>query len=208
MTWLHSHPSARSACRGKLRRGEALLSLMRHAWLLAFLGAACWSSRPGLAQQPAASSEHEARAVFLLNFLKYVEWPSATNSNTNAPLQIGLIGKDRFGVSLSSLVKSKTIDGRAVILEHGDDECAWRQCRLLFVSGSENRRVEEILAAVKDLPVLTVGETEDFLEKGGMISLVMRDKTVRLEINVVAAEAAGLKISSGLLAVADAVKRK
>jgi hypothetical protein len=207
MTWLHSHPSAWPACRGQLRRGEALLSLRRYAWLLALL-AACWSSRPVLGQQPAASSECEAKAVFLLNFLKYVEWPPATDSNTNAPLQIGLVGKDPFGTSLSSLVKSKTIAGRTVVLEHCDGESAWRQCRLLFVSGSENRRVKEILAAVKDLPVLTVGESEDFLERGGMISLVMRDKTVRLEINLVAAEAAGLKISSRLLAVADAVKRK
>jgi len=181
---------------------------MRPGWLLALLAAACWSSHPTLAQQPAASSECEAKAGFLLNFLKYVEWPSATNSNTNAPMQICLIGKDQLGSSLSSLIKSKTIDGRIVVLENGDAECAWRQCQLLFVSGSENRKVEEILAAVKDLPVLTVGETEDFLEKGGMISLVMRDKTVRLEINLVAAEAAGLKISSRLLAVADAVKRK
>ena len=181
---------------------------MRHVWLLALLAAACWSSRPCLAQQPAASSECEAKAVFLLNFLKYVEWPPATDSDTNAPLQICLVGKDRFGTSLSSLVKSKTIDGRTVVVEHCDGKSAWRQCRLLFVSSSENQRVEEILGAVKDLSVLTVGETEDFLEKGGMISLVMRDKTVRLEINLVAAEAAGLKISSRLLAVADAVKRK
>jgi len=208
MTWSHSHPSARPACRGRLRRGEALLSLTRRAWLLALLAAACCSSRPALAQQPAAPSECEAKAGFLLNFLKYVEWPPTTDADTNAPLQICVIGKDRFGTSLSSLIKSKAIDGRTVVLENGDAECAWRQCRLLFVSGSENRRVEEVLAAVKDLPVLTVGETEDFLEKGGMISLVMRDKTVRLEINLAAAEAAKLKISSRLLSVADVVKRK
>jgi len=185
-----------------------LLSLTRHVWLLALLAAACWSSRPTLAQQPAASSECEAKAGFLLNFLKYVEWPPTTESDTNAPLQICLIGKDRFGTSLSSLMKSKTIDGRTVVLEHCDGECAWRQCRLLFISGRENRKVEETLAAVKGLPVLTVGETEEFLEEGGMISLVMRDKAVRLEINLAAAEAAKLKISSRLLALADVVKRK
>ena len=185
-----------------------MLSLTRHVWLLALLVAACCSSRPALAQQPAASSECEAKAGFLLNFLKYVEWPATTGSDTNAPLQICLIGEDRLGTSLSSLMKSKMIDGQTVVFKHCDGECAWRQCRLLFISSSESRKVEEILAAVKDLPVLTVGETDDFLEKSGMISLVMRDKTVRLEINLAAAEAAGLKISSRLLAVADAVKRK
>jgi hypothetical protein len=181
---------------------------MRHLWLLALLAAACWSWRPALAQQSAASPECEAKASFLLNFLKYVEWPPATESDTNAPLQICLIGEDRFGMSLSSLVTSKTIDGRTVVLEHCGGECVWRHCRLLFVSSSENGRVEEILTAAKDRPILTVGESEDFLERGGMISLVMREKTVRLEINLVAAEAAKLKISSRLLAVAEVVKRK
>ena len=185
-----------------------MLSLMRQVWLLALFGAASWFCRPAHAQQPAASSECEAKAVFLLNFLKYVEWPSSSDSDTNTPLRIGLVGKDRFGTALSSLVKSKTVDGRTVALEHCDDESVWRDCRLLFVSGSETRRIEKILVAVKDVPVLTVGETGDFLEKGGMIGLVMQDKTVRLEINLAAAEAAGLKISSRLLTVADVVKRK
>jgi hypothetical protein len=106
-------------------------------------------------------------------------------------------------------MKSKTINGRTVVLEPCDGECASRrQCRLLFVSGGENRRLEEVLAAVKNLPMLTVGESDDFLERGGMISLVIRDKAVRLEINLAAAEAAGLKVSSRLLAVANVVKRK
>jgi len=172
------------------------------------IAAVWWPSHLGFGQQPAVSSECEAKAGFLLNFLKYVEWPPTTESGTNAPLQICLVDKDRVGTSLSSLVKSKTIDGRTVVIEQCDGECSWRQCRLLFVSSSENRKVEKILGVVKKLPVLTVGESEDFLEKGGMISLVMEDKTVRLKINLVAAEAAGLKISSGLLAVADVVKRK
>ena len=185
-----------------------MLSLMRHVWLLVLLAVACLSSRPAPAEQPPVSPECEAKAGFLLNFLKYVEWPSSSDSDTNAPLKICLVGEDRFGTSLSSLMKSKTIDGRTVVLERCDGECAWRQCRLLFVSGGGKRRVEEVLAAVKNLPVLTVGESEDFLERGGMISLVNRDKAVGLEINLAAAEAAGLKISSRLLALANVVKRK
>jgi hypothetical protein len=56
--------------------------------------------------------------------------------------------------------------------------------------------------------VLTVGESEGFLERGGMINFVVKGKNVRLEINLVAAEAAGLKISSRLLAIADIVKQE
>jgi hypothetical protein len=140
---------------------------MRQVWLLALIAAVWWLSRPSLAQQSAPSSECEDKAGFLLNFLKYVEWPSLTDSDTNAPLKICLIGEDRIGTSLSSLMKSKTINGRTVVLEHCDDGCASRrQCRLLFVSGSENRRLEEVLAAVKHLPLLTVGGKRRFFGEG------------------------------------------
>jgi hypothetical protein len=50
---------------------------MRHVWLLGLLAAACWPPRPALAQPPTAastaSSECQAKAGFLLNFIKDVE---------------------------------------------------------------------------------------------------------------------------------------
>jgi len=163
---------------------------------------------PLRSEQPAALPEHQVKAVFLLNFLKYVEWPGLPNTSTNSPLEIVHVGENAFGDDASSLVKSKIIDGRTVVLTHSDAPADWKGGRILFVSDSERRRLPEIVQAVKGMPVLTVGESEGFLERGGMINFVVKEKKVRLEINLVAAEAAGLKISSRLLAVADTVKRK
>lgn len=162
---------------------------------------------PASAEQ-ALPSEHQVKAVFLLNFLKYVEWPPRALGTTNAPLEIVHIGEDRFGADLRGLVKSRKVDDRKVLLRFIDAEQDWKVGHVLFISDSEKRRVPEILAGLKGLPVLTVGESEGFLERGGMINFVVKDKMVRLEINLAAAEAAGLKLSSKLLAIADVVKRK
>ena len=51
-------------------------------------------------------------------------------------------------------------------------------------------------------PVLTVGETTQFLRDGGMVRFFVEDNNVRFQINQKNAEAAGLKISSQLLMLA------
>jgi hypothetical protein len=47
----------------------------------------------------------------------------------------------------------------------------------------------------------------DFINNGGMIQFVLKDNKVRFEINLIAAEKAGLTINSQLLKVATDIKR-
>jgi hypothetical protein len=53
---------------------------------------------------------------------------------------------------------------------------------------------------------LTVGESEGFAALGGIINLTVEGNTVHFEVNQLAAERAGLKISSKLLSMAKIVK--
>ena len=64
------------------------------------------------------------------------------------------------------------------------------------------------MGKIKTRPVLTVGETDQFMEQGGVINFVKKEGKVRLEINLDAARQAKLEISSKLLNVADVVKGK
>jgi hypothetical protein len=50
-----------------------------------------------------------------------------------------------------------------------------------------------------------VGESENFVQQGGMIGFFLEDNKVRFEINLDAAERARLKISARLLALAKTV---
>jgi hypothetical protein len=82
------------------------------------------------------------------------------------------------------------------------DSKDFKECRILFVSSSEKMHFEEIVEAVKALPILTVGETPGFAERGGMIRLMLEDNRVRFEVNVDAAHDGNLNISSRLLTLA------
>jgi hypothetical protein len=153
------------------------------------------------AGQPA--SEYEVKAVFLLNFIRFIEWPTPPGATAAEPFAICIVGDDPFRGTLDRLVQDETVDGRPIVvrrLSRGQDSC-----RLLFVSSSERDVFRTISRAGRG--VLTVGEVSGFLADGGMINFVVDDRRVRFDINLGAANRASVKISSRLLSVARKVVR-
>jgi hypothetical protein len=72
----------------------------------------------------------------------------------------------------------------------------------LFIGSSEAAHLEEVIHALKGLPVLTIGETPGFARRGCIINLIVEDNKVRFEVNLDAAKQADLNVSSRLLALA------
>lgn len=153
-------------------------------------------------------TEYQVKALYLLNFTKYVEWPAEAFPTADSPITIGVLGEDHFGDDLKKTVEGKTVNGRAIVIQAVEKCSELGKCQVLFISGSEKKRLGEILGKVKTLPILTVGESEQFTQQGGIINFVKKDGKVRLEIDLNAARQAKLQVSSKLLSVADTVRGK
>jgi hypothetical protein len=154
------------------------------------------------------SSEYLIKAGFIYNFAKFVDWPSTSFSQPDAPIVIGVIGTDPFGSVLDRIVADKKIGSRGFIVRRykwGKDLKDLRDCQILFVSASEKAHTDEIVEFVKWLPILTIGETPGFAERGGVIRFTLEDNRVRFEVNVDAAHKANLNISSRLLTLAKII---
>ncbi len=150
------------------------------------------------------SREYLIKAAILYNFAKFASWPAAAFSNDTAPLRICVIGVDPFGPALESL-NGKTVRNRALVtapIAKVEDAAA---CHILFVSASEKDRLGAILDTVSALPILTVADINQFANSGGIIALREVDNRSRIEVNIGAADLAGLKLSSKLLRLADTV---
>jgi hypothetical protein len=156
------------------------------------------------AQSPNAS-EYEIKAAFLFNFAKFVEWPSSSFRDGSAPLQICVLGRDPFGEALRNITHEKTVNGRQLEVHQIVDLQRARTCHLLFIAVSEHAQLKRVLESMEGSGVLTVGDTKDFIAQGGMINFVLENDRVQFEVSRKAAEQAGLKISSKLLAVAKLV---
>ena len=164
--------------------------------LLLFL--ALTSSMLGTQVRAQTPDEYQVKAAFLYNFVKFVEWPVEAFGDNRAPVVIGVVGDDPFGSKIDQLIKGKIANGRPLVLKRFPNFKALTFCHILFICSSEKNNLRQALAAA-GAGVLTVGETERFTQMGGIINFTIVDSKVRFEINQVAADRAGLKISAKLL---------
>ncbi len=151
--------------------------------------------------------EYQIKAAFLYNFTKFVEWPADRFADDSAPIILCVFGKDPFGATLEDTVTGKTVKGRHIDIRRIDNIDDLDACHVLFVGLSEPERLRQIVASSHGANVLTVGDMDDFVEFGGVISLIKRANKIRFEINLVAAKQARLKLDLKLVTLASSVKK-
>jgi hypothetical protein len=167
--------------------------------LLAFISCSLFPLR--FQAQERRPTDIQVEAAYLFNFGKFVRWPINPDAAIGS-LNICVLGKNPFGSVLDSTVKDEAIDGRPVtarILLSLQDAS---NCHIVFVSASEEGRLNAILPALRRQGALTVSNIPHFVDRGGMIGFVNLDDRIRFVVNLAAVREAGLTVSSELLKVA------
>ena len=154
----------------------------------------------------AQKKEYQVKAAFLLNFAQFVDWPEAAFAEKDAPLCIGVLGDDPFGPALDEAVDGESIRNHKLTVRRARRIEDLTNCQLVFVSTSEKKGVQDILAKFHSHPVVTVSEAAGFAEQGGTINFYREQNRVRFEINAGSALESGLKISSQLLRLGKIVE--
>jgi len=149
--------------------------------------------------------EYELKAAFLYNFAQFVDWPPEAFPAADTPLVIGILGADPFGATLDQLIHNEVVKNRKLVARRYRRVEDVGTCHILFISASEAAHFEQILAVLKGKPILTVGDAGSFAFRGGVIRLLTEKNKIRLRINMEAAKAANLTISSKLLRAAEVV---
>jgi hypothetical protein len=169
--------------------------------------AAVCAVSPTSAQAPAASAVPNSvvKAVFLLNFARFTEWPAGT---AGAPLTLCVLGDADVAASLDGLVGDRPINGRDVSVARIETFRIVRSCHLLYVPGDDQAKIAGALEAVLTLPVFTVGDGEFFARAGGVAAFLNEDGRTRFGINPDALNRAGLRVSSKMLGLARLIKEE
>jgi hypothetical protein len=170
-------------------------------WLLVCAATVvCVPARPGA---QSASDEYRLKAAFVYRFPQFVEWPAAAVRDART-LDLCVLQPNPFGSDLDRLVSGESLDGRPLRARVVADVDALPGCHAVF-AGARSAITAAALGALEGKPVLTVGETDRFLETGGIITLKVVERRVRFEVSTVNAQKAGLRISVQLLSLAAAV---
>jgi hypothetical protein len=195
-------PAAKGSVR---RRGGAHYAYGSKAvaLLLAALLFLCFSRR--VYAQGGAAEEYQVKAAFLFHFAEFVNWPAEAFADGAAPVTYCTLGEDPFQGALDQSLHGKMVGAHPLRVEHLKQTQGIQDCRVLFVGANEKKRLSAALAGIKGNPILTVGESEHFVQDGGMIGFCMDGNKVRFEVNLDAAGQSRLKISARLLALAKTV---
>jgi hypothetical protein len=151
----------------------------------------------------AESPEYRVKAAFLFNFAKFVTWPEPDFS-LQPNVSLCLVGQDPFGAALTNL-ENKSVQGRPLGVRREVKPADLKTCHVVFFADSEREQIPALLKALGDAPVLTVGEGDKFCGQGGMISLFSANQRIQFEVNVDAAQQAGLRMNAQMLKLAAAI---
>jgi hypothetical protein len=169
------------------------------------VAAALWLLLPcAVAQAPTAPTEAAVKAAYLYRFLAYVDWPAEALPASGEPIVVGVLGSEAVAQALPGILAGRQVNGRPVVSRSLASATApLERLHALFIGRSVD--APKVLPRLGNRPVLVV--TEDEIEAGGMLNFVVVDGRVRFEAAPVAAEAAGLKLSARLLAIAERVHK-
>lgn len=151
-------------------------------------------------QELATAEPNRIKAAFLRNFAHYVTWPESTFADAHSPWRICILGKDPFDNVLDKTLAGRTEQGRPFEIYRAMALVELPACQIIYISYSDSSKRMAALTALKDRPVLTVGEAPGFLRDGGMIQFQIEDR-VELSINLDQTQAASLQIQTKMLEV-------
>ncbi len=176
-----------------------LTTPLRAALLVATLVALA----PGVARAQ-ETLEPDVKATFLYNFTRFIEWPGL--APVSAPFRVCVVADATMEQAIKRTLEGEVVNGRPLEMAQPQTPQDAEGCQILYVGRSEQQRAAPLLAAVRDRPVLTVGDSPTFTQHGGAIQFVLVQNRVRFDINLPSAQRANLKLSANLLRVARNVE--
>jgi hypothetical protein len=153
-------------------------------------------------QLATAQSEDAIESAMLYNFTRFIEWPEGTLGQSGSSVVVGVLEDDRVAPLLAAALRDKTIHGHPVVVRRLGSAMEAKSCAVLFVGTWDRKKIARIVQAVGRSPVLTVGEREQFSRLGGVVAFIRDGSRIQFEINLDAANRAGLQVSSKLLRLA------
>jgi hypothetical protein len=155
-----------------------------------------------LEAQISTTAEFRTKANFLAKVPNFIEWSAEALPPGPSPFLICILGDFSFALPLAESVRGKTIQEKQIEVRGVSKGQELHSCHILFVSHFERKSYARMLGSVRGQNVLTIGETPEFLDAGGIVNLSMQEGTLQFDVNLTEANRAHLKMSSRLLALA------
>lgn len=173
------------------------------------LAAIVWFFLLSATLQPAHGAEFtedQIKAVYLFNFAEFIRWPDSAFSEIPEAFHFCALDEQSPIIRiLKKVIIGETARGRKLVFRRINNQDDLKGCHLLYFQAGEHSKLTRLLPELKGRNILTVGDTKDFADRGGMIGIARRNRHLHPVINVQRLKQAGLKASAKLLRLASIV---
>lgn len=144
------------------------------------------------------------KAMFTLNFIRYIGWPEETKSGD---FVIGVIRDKELADWLRDQSAGKKFGFQDVVVKEFKSAEELEDCQVVYVASSVNysRATATIQAKTKGSNTLIITEAEGATQNGAMINFVVRDEKLKFELHKSNADRGGLQFSSKLETMTNAI---
>jgi YfiR/HmsC-like len=150
--------------------------------------------------------ESQVKAMFVYNFLKFVEWPADTSLGARDPFVVVIVGEGPTADAAEHYLETRAIGERPVSVHRIRWDQSLAGARAAFVVELDGKKLRRVLDAAAAAGVLTIGEGDSFTTSGGVIGLLVENRKLRFDVDTSAAQLAGLRVSSKILALSRNVR--
>jgi hypothetical protein len=144
--------------------------------------------------------EYRLKAAFLYNFALFTEWPADIGSTLN----LCVYGRDPFGEEIDGL-QGKPVGARRIAVRRVSSPEGLTGCQVVFIVNSSGDGISRVLSTLRGGTVLTVADAPGAARQGVALNMNVVNDKITFEVNLTAARAANLKLSSKLLSLATEV---
>ena len=145
-------------------------------------------------------SENQAKAAFVFNVVRYVNWPPP-NGDT---VLIGILGKGPLSREWQN-ISGKSLGNRKLRVIKSNDIDEMLECQLVVIEENSPHKLSRILQLLRHYPILTIGDSPAFIKSGGSLNISLLNNRISFSVNLAQARASGLVISSSFLKLATTV---
>lgn len=149
----------------------------------------------------------KVKAAYIYNFTKFIEFPEGRFDDESSDFNLCIKNAPEFIGLFDSIegVKIKGRDFRVKFIGNDDDV---DMCHFLYVKPGASVGIGNIMEESLKGKFVTISSGSSFVYSGGMISFVLVDDRVKVEINLKSTRQAGFTISARLLEVSRVVNQE
>jgi hypothetical protein len=133
-----------------------------------------------LSQYKVNAQEEKYIGLFIYNFTRYFDWPE---SNKNGDFIIEVLGHESVYKELVKLTTGKKVGNQNFVIKNYNSMDGMGKCQIVFVGHWHSRFLPDVLNRVTDFPTLVITEADGMLDKGSCINFLVREGTIKFEMN-------------------------